>query len=105
MSESTVTYRVFIASPGGLEEERHAFRSTVNEFNSSQGFQCRVIFRSVGWEDVLGGEGRPQDLINFSDVTTALSFSGSAGEDQQMRRKQVIRRDGRGIPGGARIPA
>jgi hypothetical protein len=37
--------KIFIASPSGLAEERKAFRND-------------------GWEDMLGGIGRPQGILN-----------------------------------------
>ncbi|WP_369228798.1 DUF4062 domain-containing protein [Candidatus Entotheonella palauensis] len=58
-------YKVFIASPSGLEDERKAFRDTIydyNEFIDEQG--RRAVFKPVGWEDTLGGAGRPQSVIN-----------------------------------------
>jgi len=62
---STLTcLRVFIASPGGLAEERKAFREEIQEFNESHGIASGVLFVPVGWEDTLGGVGRPQSLIN-----------------------------------------
>jgi tetratricopeptide (TPR) repeat protein len=57
-------YRVFIASPGGLDEERRAFRDTLAEYNASEAFYDDVQFFPVGWEDTLAGVGRPQALIN-----------------------------------------
>lgn len=57
-------YRVFIASPGGLEKERKAFRKTLVEYNQSEAIHQNAQFFPVGWEDTLGGVGRPQSLIN-----------------------------------------
>jgi tetratricopeptide (TPR) repeat protein len=57
-------YRVFIASPGGLEEERRAFRDTLAEYNAAEAIHDNVQFYPVGWEDTLAGIGRPQALIN-----------------------------------------
>ena len=56
--------RVFIASPNGLAEERKAFREEVQEFNDADSVARGVLFQAVGWEDTLGGIGRPQTLIN-----------------------------------------
>jgi len=64
MPEDIKSYSVFIASPGGLAEERRAFRDAVNECNERDAFQRKVMFRAVGWEDTLAGVGRPQTLIN-----------------------------------------
>lgn len=57
-------YRVFIASPGGLQDERRAFRDEINDYNDSEAIPRDVLFRPVGWEETLGGVGRPQSLIN-----------------------------------------
>jgi tetratricopeptide (TPR) repeat protein len=57
-------YRIFIASPGGLEEEREAFRKVINDYNYSDALYRGVTFIPVGWEFTRGGKGRPQELIN-----------------------------------------
>jgi tetratricopeptide (TPR) repeat protein len=57
-------YRIFIATPGGLDEERKAFRKVIEEYNDSDATRRGVIFLPVGWEVTLGGVGRPQELIN-----------------------------------------
>ncbi|MCK4563670.1 MAG: tetratricopeptide repeat protein [Verrucomicrobia bacterium] len=65
--------RVFIASPGGLENERTAFRDVINEYNESDAKHRGVIFEAVGWEDTLTGVGRPQSFIN-ADIKVADFF-------------------------------
>ena len=65
--------RVFIASPSGLAEERKAFRDEIQEFNDTHAIVRGVFFQAVGWEDTLGGIGRPQTLIN-EDVRKADYF-------------------------------
>lgn len=57
-------YRVFIASPGGLQEERKIFREVVNSYNEVDAVQRGLLFIPTGWEDTLGGVGRPQAIIN-----------------------------------------
>lgn len=57
-------YRIFIATPGGLDEERKAFRKVTEEYNDSDALRRGVMFLPVGWEVTLGGVGRPQGLIN-----------------------------------------
>ena len=65
MADSITRYKVFIASPGGLQKERQAFRDTIREYNEEIDKQRRdVTFMPVGWEETLGGYGRPQSLIN-----------------------------------------
>lgn len=58
--------RVFIASPGGIEDDRAICRSTMTHVNAEivlgGGTAC---FIPVGWEeDIPGGVGRPQGRIN-----------------------------------------
>lgn len=57
-------YRVFIASPGGMADERAAFRQALNHHNEADAIERGVIFLPVGWETTPGGVGRPQELIN-----------------------------------------
>ena len=64
MSRSITQYRVFIATPGGLGDERKSFRKTLEDYTASDGEPRGVTFHPVGWEDTLGGIGRPQELIN-----------------------------------------
>jgi hypothetical protein len=64
MPKSIIQYRVFIASPGGLDEERRAFRKTVDEYSKREARPRGVLFEPFGWEDTLPGRGRPQHLIN-----------------------------------------
>ncbi len=58
------SYRIFIATPGGLDEERRAFRDCVVEFNDDTANPRGVHFIPVGWEETLGGDRRAQSLIN-----------------------------------------
>ncbi len=62
MPRSITQYRVFIGSPGGLEEERKRFCEKLRKF--SEMHDDDVVFHPVGWEDTLPGAGRPQALIN-----------------------------------------
>ncbi len=56
--------RVFIASPGGLEEERRLFRDIVDEMNQLKADGMGLLLKPLGWEDVPPGVGRPQGLID-----------------------------------------
>ena len=56
--------QVFIATPGGLDDERAGFRKTMTEFNEDEGFERGVTFIPVGWELARPGVGRPQEKIN-----------------------------------------
>jgi len=57
-------YRVFIASPRGLEDERQKFFDTIQEYNRIEALPVNIQFVPVGWEYTLPGMGRPQSLIN-----------------------------------------
>lgn len=64
MPELLTQYKVFIASPSGLEEERKAFRDALREYNEMDAERRKVTFKPVGWEVMLGKMVRPQSLIN-----------------------------------------
>jgi tetratricopeptide (TPR) repeat protein len=64
MAGTLAQYRIFIASPGGLETERRAFRDVIQKYNETDANPRGVHFTPVGWEIILGGVGRPQELIN-----------------------------------------
>lgn len=64
MAEQLIHYRIFIASPGGLGEERNLFKEKIARFNEVHGIPSGVVFSAVGWEETLGGVGRPQEIIN-----------------------------------------
>ncbi|MCD5313556.1 tetratricopeptide repeat protein [Kineosporia babensis] len=55
---------VFLASPGGLADEREACRRLITEYNERDSLQSRSSFFLHAWEDAPGGVGRPQELIN-----------------------------------------
>lgn len=63
MAENLVGVRVFVASPGGLEEERQIFRDTIAEANLDAN-ERGISFIPVGWEVSTAGLGRPQSQIN-----------------------------------------
>ena len=74
MAESITFLRVFIASPGGLDDERKAFRKVLRRYNKREARRRKFQFEAVGWEDTLGGYGqRPQSLIN-EDLKTCDFF-------------------------------
>jgi hypothetical protein len=64
MPEEVTLYRVFIATPGGLEQERRSFADTLQLYNLEEAIPRQASFLPVGWEDTLAGVGRPQTLIN-----------------------------------------
>ncbi len=66
-------YKVFIASPSGLADERRAFRDTLSDYNECDAVDRSAVFLPVGWELTLPGVGRPQGLIN-EDIETCDYF-------------------------------
>ena len=73
MPGKLTSLRVFIASPDGHEPERKAFRDALDETNHIDAIARGVLFVPVGWEDTLGGIGRPQSIIN-DEVRTCDYF-------------------------------
>lgn len=73
MASQLTNYRVFIASPGGLESERKIFRDILTSHNESDAIERGCHFQSIGWEITLGGTGRPQAKIN-EDLKTCDLF-------------------------------
>jgi len=57
-------YRIFIASPSGLDSERKSFDSEIDQYNRNEAIPRDVFFQTIGWEQVSPGMGRPQSLIN-----------------------------------------
>lgn len=66
-------YRIFFASPGGLQKERLAFRDIITEYNQLESSQRGIHFVAVGWEDTQPGVGRPQAKIN-EEIRTSDYF-------------------------------
>ncbi len=64
MPKQLTQYRVFIGSPGGLDEERICFQSKLVKYSALNAEHRGVLFHPVGWEDTTSGVGRPQALIN-----------------------------------------
>ncbi len=64
MPDDILLYRVFIATPRGLEAERRLFVRTLDAYNIAEAIPRQAMFFPVGWEDTLAGLGRPQELIN-----------------------------------------
>ena len=64
MPRTIIQYRVFIASPGGLEDERRRFRHVLDKYTARDAEPRGVAFHPVGWEETVCGVGRPQALIN-----------------------------------------
>jgi tetratricopeptide (TPR) repeat protein len=64
MSSRVDAFKVFIASPGGLKDERSAVRDEIRSFSDSFMHEYGVAFSTEGWEDVPGGMRRAQAAIN-----------------------------------------
>jgi hypothetical protein len=47
-----------------LDEERNCFKDKLGIYTALNAEYRGVLFHPVGWEDTLGGVGRPQSLIN-----------------------------------------
>jgi Domain of unknown function (DUF4062) len=60
----TTVVKVFLASPGGLDEERRMVRMRADHFNRMWSDSFGVYFRVVGWEDTPAAAMRPQERIN-----------------------------------------
>jgi tetratricopeptide (TPR) repeat protein len=73
MPRNLTDYRVFIATPGGLQEERTLFKEVLEDFNLADANHRGLNFTPVGWEITLGGLGRPQELID-QDVLSCDYF-------------------------------
>jgi hypothetical protein len=68
--------RAFIASPGGLEDERRAAYAAAEEINRSVARQMGGRLELIGWEETLSGIGRPQATIN-ADMEGCDLFIGA----------------------------
>ncbi len=64
MASTRRFFKVFLASPSDLAEERVAAKHIVEEYNSQLAEKLGYHAELVGWEDTLPGMGRPQALIN-----------------------------------------
>jgi len=64
MQNNMKLIRVFIGSPGGLEEERRAVHEIVAEVNRDHSEHWGCHFKLLGWEDTVPGFHRPQSKIN-----------------------------------------
>jgi hypothetical protein len=49
MARDLKEYRIFFASPGGLQKERLAFRDIITEYNQLESSQRGIHFVAVGW--------------------------------------------------------
>ncbi|MDG4895813.1 DUF4062 domain-containing protein [Mesorhizobium sp. WSM4976] len=64
MTEKQKIIRVFIGSPGGLQDERQTAHDIVASVNRNHSDHWGLQFKLLGWEDVVPGYVRPQSKIN-----------------------------------------
>lgn len=64
MSDMHKIVRIFIGSPGGLEDERQAVHDVVNDINNSNSEHWGLHLKLLGWEEAIPGYHRPQSKIN-----------------------------------------
>lgn len=64
MANSVLAHDVFIASPGGLSDERDVVRKEIAEFNEERMVDTGHAFIARGWEDTAGALGRAQSILN-----------------------------------------
>jgi len=65
MTETRRIIRVFLASPGDLQDERKAVPRVVEELNVILANRLGYQVELVGWEDTVSKYGRPQQIINL----------------------------------------
>jgi hypothetical protein len=66
MSFKSQTYRVFIASPSDMTEEREAATEAINDWNAQHAFAESAVLLPVKWETHAKPQSgvRPQEAIN-----------------------------------------
>lgn len=64
MASPVFLYRVFLASPGGLESERNAIIKIIEDYNKQECLDRGIIFHPVIWEDAPPTMERPQSHLN-----------------------------------------
>ena len=106
MSFSSETYRLLIASPSDLPEERQAATDAINEWNVQHAAAEGVVLLPVKWETHAVPEiaRRPQEAINRQLVhecdilvgmfwtklgtATGVAESGHRGRDRPVRDRR-----------------
>ena len=64
MEETRKIIRVFLASPGDLQDERKFVRRAIDEINRTLANRLGYHVELMGWEDTVSKYGRPQGIIN-----------------------------------------
>ena len=89
MAGSIKIVKVFIASPGGLDDERQAARRVVDEINRSHSEHWGCEIKLVGWEYTISGYSRAQSLIN-QELDTCDYFVGMVWNHWGSKPDQVV---------------
>lgn len=73
MARKATIYRVFIASPGDVSEERESIREAIYEWNATHAIEMEIFFEPVLWETHAVPEmgDRPQGILNRELLDTA----------------------------------
>jgi len=79
MNDTRTFIKAFLASPSDLEDERDATQQAIDEINNSLGEELGCHVKLIVWEDLCGGYGRPQDIIN-SEADKCEIFFGMLGK-------------------------
>ncbi|WP_150129208.1 DUF4062 domain-containing protein [Microcella alkaliphila] len=68
--------RIFVASPGGLDEERNVIKEAIEQFNRSRLYGSAIQFSVVEWQHsgrgAMNAQGKINDLIRDSDYMLVL---------------------------------
>ncbi|MFC2155127.1 hypothetical protein ACFLRB_01370 [Acidobacteriota bacterium] len=59
MGKTKNEYTVFIASPGGVKEEREIVHQVCGDL-TEEILADQMIFKAVGWENAVPEQGRPR---------------------------------------------
>src|ERR1700730_16386110 len=73
MAYQAMAFRVVVASPTDVPEERRIIREVVLDWNSAHSEKERVVLLPIGWEtDTMPETGeRPQSIINKQMIQSA----------------------------------
>jgi hypothetical protein len=63
MASEDFIVKVFIASPGGLDDERVLVKTVLEQIAQSLPVDSNITFRVLGWEQEVGEYGRPQEQM------------------------------------------
>ncbi len=69
MAKELSARRIFLASPGGLEDDRRSIRDAMTRYNETTSWSSGVALIPCGWDNMSGGAGRPQTKINAALAT------------------------------------